>query len=78
MLSGKCLGGLGTVDAGWRRCPCRRGEAEAVAVSVRLGQFHRIIGSDGVPLVTADGTRLIVAERRLAEGETGVVRPRCR
>lgn len=51
------------------------GEAEAVAVSVRLGQFHRIIGADGVPLVTLHGTRLTDADRRLAEGETGVVPP---
>lgn len=51
------------------------GEVEAVAVSVRLGQFHRIIGADGIPLVTAHGTRLTDADRRLAEGKAGVVPP---
>jgi len=44
-------------------------------VSVRLGQFHRVIGADGILLVTAHVTRLTDADRCLAEGETGVVPP---
>jgi len=51
------------------------GEAEVVTVSVRLGQFHRVIGADGILLVTAHVTRLTDADRCLAEGETGVVPP---
>ena len=51
------------------------GEAEQVAISVGSGRPCRLIGSDGVPLVTAHGTRLTEADRRLAAGETGVVPP---
>lgn len=51
------------------------GEAGAVAVSVELGQFHRIVGGDGIPLVTAHSTRMTDVDRRLAAGEAGVVPP---
>lgn len=49
------------------------GEAQQVAISVRSGRACRLIGADGVPLVTAHETRLTEADRRLAAGETRVV-----
>ena len=52
-----------------------QGEAHEVAASIRTRQARRIIGPDGVPLVTAHGTRTTDADRRLAAGETGVVPP---
>lgn len=50
-------------------------EAGEVAASVEHGQFRRIIGVDGIPLVTAHGTVLTEADRRLAAGEVRVVPP---
>lgn len=50
-------------------------EAREVAVSVELGRFRRIIGGDGIPLVTAHGTALTEVDRRLAAAETGVIPP---
>lgn len=47
-------------------------EARAVAVSVQLGESHRIVGGDGIPLVTAHSTRMTDVDRRLAAGEAGV------
>lgn len=52
-----------------------RGEVAEVAACVQHGQFRRIIGVDGVPLVTAHGTVLNDVDRRLAAGEAGVVPP---
>ena len=50
-------------------------EAREVAASVEAGQARRIIGADGIPLVTAHGTAMTEVDRRLAAGETGVVDP---
>lgn len=55
-----------------------RGEVAEVAASVQHGQFRRIIGADGVPLVTAHGTVLNDVDRRLAAGEAGVIPPPAR
>lgn len=52
-----------------------RGEAREVAASIEARQARRIIGADGVPLVTAHGTQMTETDRRLAAGETGVVPP---
>ena len=48
-------------------------EAQEVAASVEARQARRIVGTDGVPLVTAHGTQVTQDDRRLAAGETGVV-----
>jgi len=48
-------------------------EAREVAAAVQAGQARRLIGADGVPLVTAHGTAMTDADRRLAAGDTGVV-----
>lgn len=53
-------------------------EAHEVAVSIAEGRARRLIGSDGVPLLTAHGTRVTETDRRLAAGETGVVAPAAR
>ena len=53
-------------------------EAHEVAASISAGQARRLIGADGVPLLTAHGTRLTGADRRLADGATGVVLPTSR
>lgn len=50
-----------------------RAEAHEVAASISAGQARRLIGTDGVPLLTAHGTRMTDADRRLAAGGTGVV-----
>ena len=50
-------------------------EAHEVAASISAGQARRLIGTDGVPLLTAHGTRLTDADRRLAAGAIGVVVP---
>ncbi len=50
-----------------------QGEAREVAASVQAGRARRIIGADGVPLVTAQGTKITEADRRLAAGKTGIV-----
>ena len=52
-----------------------QGEAREVAASIHTRRAQRIIGPDGVPLVTAHGTRTTDADRRLAAGETGVTPP---
>ena len=48
-------------------------EAREVAVSVQLARFRQLVGADGVSLVTAHGTRVTDADRRLAAGDVGVV-----
>lgn len=52
-----------------------QGEAGEVAASIHTRRARRIIGPDGVPLITAHGTQTTEADRRLAAGETGVVPP---
>ena len=51
------------------------GEAREVEASIEARQARRIIGADGIPLVTAHGTQMTETDRRLAAGETGVVPP---
>ena len=50
-------------------------EARQVTISVETGQPRRIIGADGIPLVTAHGTAMTAVDRRLAAGHTQVVDP---
>lgn len=58
--------------------PLRRvsaAEVQAVIVSLRLGEVRRIIGRDGIPLMTSQNTRTTDLDRRLDAGEVGVVPP---
>ena len=50
-----------------------RAETREVIASVDTGQPRRIIGADGIPLVTAHGTAMTDIDRRLAAGHTQVV-----
>lgn len=47
-------------------------EAEHVATCVASGRVVRIIGTDGVPLITAHGTTMTAVDRGLADGRTGL------
>ncbi|WP_375430983.1 hypothetical protein [uncultured Friedmanniella sp.] len=63
-------------SASCSRCrPVTNAEAREVTASVQHGQARQLIGTDGVPLVTAHGTAITDTDRRLAAGETGVVAP---
>lgn len=71
---------LAAPDAKWAggsvRCKVvTAAEAREVAVSMEPGQFRRIIGADGVPLVTGHGTSLTEVDRRLAAAVTGMTPP---
>lgn len=46
-----------------------------VARTLRTGEARRLIGTDGVPLVTAQGTMLSAHDRALARGLAGLVSP---
>ena len=48
-------------------------EAREVAAAVHDGQARRLIGADGIPLVTVHSTAMTDTDRRLAAGHTGVV-----
>lgn len=50
-------------------------EAELVAQAVTTGQIRRIVGSDGIVVVTQNATMTSDVDRRLAAGEVGVVEP---
>ena len=49
------------------------GQQHAVAHALATGQIRRIIGADGIPLVTAHSTALTPAERDLAAGLAGLI-----
>lgn len=49
------------------------GEVRAVAAAWQQGEPHRLVGDDGVPLVTAHGTVTSPEDRKLDAGEVGVV-----
>ena len=51
------------------------GQEHAVARTLATGEVRRIIGDDGIPLVTAHGTILTQLDRDLAAGLTGLVSP---
>lgn len=48
-------------------------EERQVAAALETRTIRRLIGRDGIPLVTAHNTRLNDIDRRLAVGETGVI-----
>lgn len=47
-------------------------EAEHVAACVASGRVVRIIGTDGIPLITSHGTTMTAVDRGLADGRTGL------
>ncbi|MBA8792854.1 hypothetical protein FHX74_000448 [Friedmanniella endophytica] len=51
------------------------GEDAEVARALATGEVRRLIGRDGIPLVTAHQTVMNDLDRRLAAGETGLVPP---
>lgn len=48
-------------------------EEQQVAQTLATRQVRRLIGRDGIPLVTVHGTLMNDVDRRLAAGETGIV-----
>jgi len=48
-------------------------EEHQVALTLGSGQPRRLIGKDGIPLLTAQGTVLTNLDRRLAAGEPGLI-----
>lgn len=48
-------------------------EADNVAHAVAAGRSYRLVGTDGVPLMTAHGSATTLADRHLDAGHTGVV-----
>lgn len=51
------------------------GQEGEIARTLATGEVRRIIGDDGIPLVTAHGTTLTQRDRDLAAGLTGLVSP---
>lgn len=51
------------------------GQQHEVARTLASGQARRIIGDDGIPLVTAQGTTLTQRDRDLAAGLAGLISP---
>lgn len=51
------------------------GQEREVAKALSAGDVRRIIGTDGIPLVTAQGTHLTKRDRDLAAGLAGLVSP---
>jgi hypothetical protein len=51
------------------------GQEREVVQALSTGEIRRIVGADGIPLVTAHGTALTPVERDLAAGLAGLVSP---